>query len=236
MYLLLYPPSVEESPFGRIVKNSNIFIPSLAALLAAVIALSTADPRKESVKISIEKPYIVNEEKEEYEKSELDDKVKACYKVFPVTSYRVHFKMRNISGFDLKNPVFTFNKLPIEKQRPYSETSKKPYSTRCFTFSIVRPDRKPHFLEVDKKYLISLAGLPYWHKDNEIDLWIRMVLDSGGKDSFDVEISIDCKDADGCTQTVKVDPQTLLKDVSRSKVIDTNGQIQDDKEEKPEEV
>jgi hypothetical protein len=211
MYLLLYPPSVKESPLGRIIKNANIFVPSLAALLAAVIALSAADPKKNKVKIEIEEPYIADKEKEVYEEGELDNNVKACYEKFPVTSYRVHFRMKNTSGFDLKNPVFTFNKLPIEKQRPYSETGNKPYSTRHFTFSIVRTDKRSHSLEVDKKLLISLDGPPYWNRDSKIDFWIRMVLDSGGLGEFDVDISVNCENADGVTEPVKINPKELLK-------------------------
>lgn len=211
IYLLLYPPLLKDSPFGRIAGSANIFVPSLAALLAAVIALSTADPKKNKVKIEIEEPYIVDKEKEIYEEGELDNNVKACYKAFPVTSYRVHFKMKNISGFDLKNPVITFNKLPIDKQRPYSETGNKHYSKRLFSFSIVRTDKKSHSLEVDKKLLISLDGLPYWNSDSEIDLWIRMVLDGGGLEEFDVDISVNCENADGMTKPVKINPKELLE-------------------------
>jgi len=186
-----------------------------AVIATAIVALAIADRKKESVKISIETPYIINEEKGEYKKDELDNNVKAYYKVFPVTSYRVHFKMKNISGFDLKNPVFTFNKLPIEKQCPYHEKKDNLYSTRRFTFSIVRPDRKPHFLEVDKKYLISLDGLPYWNKDNEIDLWIRMVINAEDEE-FKVDVSVNCENADGWSEEVTIKPKELLKSISKT--------------------
>jgi len=219
--VLIFSFPEEEPYFRNIAKNAPIFIACLTALLAAVIALSTADPKKESVKISIEKPYIKYEEKEEYKENELDNNLKSCYKSFPVTSYRIHFKMRNISGFDLENPVFTFNKLPIDKQRPYSETKDRPYSKKTFTFSIVRPDKKAHFIEVDKKHLISLDGLPYWNKDNEIDLWIRMVINEEDEE-FEVDVSVNCENADGLIQTVQINPKTLLKDISNNEMAETN--------------
>lgn len=186
----------------------------LAIAVAAVVALSSTDPKKETVKISIEKPYIIDGEKEIYDEHELHKSIKSYYKKFPVISYRVHFKVKNISEFDLKNPVITFNKLPIEKQRPYSETGNKLYSTRCFSFSIVRADRKPYFLVVDKKYhLLSINGLPYWNRDSEIDLWIRMVLDGGGLEEFDVDISVNCENSDGMTKPVKINPKKLSSTV-----------------------
>lgn len=212
MFYLLFPFFSKQA---NQLEYSVKLLSGFAVIAAVVVALAVADRKKESVEMSIEEPYIIDEEKEEYKEGELGGSVKACYKKFPVTSYRVHFKMKNISGFDLKNPVFTFNKLPIEKQRPYSETGNKSYSTRCFSFSIVRTDKKPHFLVVDGKYhLISIDGLPYWNNGSEIDHWIRMVLDSGGLEQFDVEVSVNCENADGQTQKVTIRPEELLKSKS----------------------
>jgi hypothetical protein len=190
-----------DSQAARLIQ----ILSGLAVAVAAVIALSNADIPKKKVNVTVEKVYIDDERV--VKESELDG-LKKFYKKFPVTSYRVHLKIKNKSGFDLKNPVLTFAQLPKEKQPPYSQTGKKPYSKRRFTFSVVRTDKKAYSLVVDKKLLISLDGLPYWNKDSEIDVWIRMVLDDG---EFDVEVSVNCENADGVTKTVTINPKGLLQ-------------------------
>lgn len=190
---------------------------AFAAIFAVVVALAIADKKRNEVKIKrIDEPFI--DGKKVYEKKDLDEKTMSCYKSFPVISYRVHFKLKNKSGFDLKNPVLTFTNLPKEMQPPYSRGGKPPYSERHFTFNIVRADKRAYSLEVDEKLLISLDGLPYWNKDSEIDSWIRMVFDAGNLDPFDVGVSVNCEDADGTTLKVRIEPKELLKnnDLRRS--------------------
>jgi hypothetical protein len=190
---------------GDVIQIVGVFV----ALITAVIALGTANPKTKKVRIKITPPSL--SDKEEYGKEKMSPELQEKYEKFPVESHRVHFKMKNTSGFDLKNPVITFNKLPIEKQRPYKKEGDALYSTRHFTFSIVRTDRKSHFLEVDEKYqLICIDGLPYWNKNNEIDLWVRMVLGNSGKDPFEIEISVNCENADGSYQMVEIKPDELI--------------------------
>lgn len=210
MYLLLYPPSVEESPFGRIVKNSHIFVPSLAALLAAVIALSASDPKRKKVDFVIA-PLSIEEERT-HEREKMTDELKEWYKDFPdpIKSHQIHFMITNNSEFTMTRPTLTF-RIPIDKKHPNKHEKEEIWHWRSFNSNLYNSRQELRILEFADTSILSNSNLPYWNKKDNISIWIRMVIDDGKLKPFDVEVSINCENADGITKKVKIYPEELLK-------------------------
>jgi len=221
MYLLLYPPSLDESPFGRIVKNTNIFVPSLAALLAAVIALSAADPKKKKVKAHVDNPYItkcIENWEITYPTEELNEKLEEwfenCRK--PITSHKVQFRITNTSDFDWVKPVVTFW-LPIGKQHPQKKNeSNQHYSTLSYNSNTYNAPADVRTLQMVDGVIISNSHLPYWKQERSLTIWIKMVLDNHGLEPFSVEVSVDCEDAGGFAQEVVIYPRDLLESIGEN--------------------
>jgi hypothetical protein len=214
IYLLLYPPPVEDSSFGRIVKNANIFVPSLAALLAAVIALSAADPKTKKLKAHIE-TYItdkIENWKILYPKKELTTELRDFFKNCdePITSHKVQFKITNTSNFDWVKPVVTFW-LPVEKQHP--QKKEQIYSSLSYNSNTYNTPANVKRLQMIDGVIISNSNLPYWKKKKSLTIWIKMALANHGSDPFDVEVSIDCENTNGFTKRFKINPEDLLKNM-----------------------
>ena len=81
--------------------------------------------------------------------------------------------------------------------------------------------------------ILSNSNLPYWNSGEEITIWIRMVLDDSKLEPFDVEVSVNCENAEGFTKRIKINPKDLLKSIDSSQPSKKlNDQIQgDDKSE-----
>jgi hypothetical protein len=54
--------------------------------------------------------------------------------------------------------------------------------------------------------VISNSNLPFWNDGDEFVIWIRMALDAGGSEPFDVKVSLNAGNAEGITIEVEVDP------------------------------
>jgi len=203
--LVLFSPLGEFSRLEKAIQSAGIFV----ALLAAVIALSAADPKRRSVSVKIE----ASVDKGNigfYPKNELSEDLRKIYKSFhdPVKSNRVQFHMTNISGFALNRPTLTF-RLPLEKQHPHKvgET----YSARTFNSNLYNSQRDLRLLEFGDTRILSNSNLPYWNNQEEITIWVRMVLDDGKLEPFIVEVSVNCENADGVTNKIKISPKELMK-------------------------
>ncbi len=229
--ILLLISQTETSWSERIVENSGAFIPSLAALLAAVIALSVADPKRRKAKIDI----VQSLDKEQtYSKDEMSTDLKESYKDFPdpVKSHRVQFKMTNVSGIDLVKPTLTF-RLPMEKQHPNKFPKEKTWSRLSFNSNIYNSTQELRIFEFADTSILTNSNLPYRNSEEEITIWIRMVLDDGKLEPFDVEVSVNCENVDGFTQKIIISPKDLLNavDTTRNTSAGLNDQIQGEKEE-----
>jgi len=198
-YLIFYKPFGEHPRLGNLIQGSGIFV----ALLAAVIALSVADPRKKYIKtkieLSISKPSV-------HLKSNLPAELRNAYKEFPNSfkSYRVEFKMLNNSGFTLKKPTLTF-KLPVQKQHPFQVGKNW---IRTFNSNLFNSQNEMRLLDFADTRILSNSNLPYWNNKDEIVIWIRMCSSTTG--AFVVEVSINSENAEGTTEKVKVNLQNLI--------------------------
>jgi len=199
VYGVLSSPSKLHPNIGDLLQGIAIFV----ALLASVIALSSADTKRKTVKVDIT-AHIEKQSMERYSKCDFSPQLKDKYSAYPdpVVSYRVYFDMRNISGFTLKRPALTF-RLPIDRRHPHKDGIN--YGTTTFHSNIFNYQRDLVSLETADTLILSNSNLPYWNNDDEISIWIRIVLDPGPPQSFPVEISLNCENAEGITKTNKID-------------------------------
>lgn len=172
MYQLLYPPLTEDSPWGRVAKNANIFVPSLSALLAAVIALSTADPKTKKIDANIETKITdkIKNWKITYPKTELTTELREFFKNCdePITSHKVQFKITNTSKFDWIKPVVTFL-LPVEKQHPQKINEQDQcYSSLSYNSNTHNTQTDIKTLQMIDGVIISNSNLPYWKQKNPL--------------------------------------------------------------------
>jgi hypothetical protein len=195
----------EYSRLENAIQSSGVFV----ALLAAVIALSVADPKRRSVNIKIE-PSVDKGNIATYPKNEMSDDLKKVYQNFtdPVKSHRIQFKMTNISSFTLREPALTF-RLPLQKQHPYKVG--QIYSERTFNSNLFNSQREIRLLEFADTIILSNSNLPYWNDQDDITIWIRMVLDDGKLEPFVVDMSVNCENAEGVTKKVGIKPKELMK-------------------------
>jgi hypothetical protein len=203
--LVFFSPLGEYARLENAIQSAGIFV----ALLAAVMALSVADPKRRSVNVKIE-PSVDEANIGMYSKNELSEDLKRAYQNFsdPVKSYRVQFKLTNISGFTLEKPTLTF-RLPLQKQHPHKIG--KFYSEHTFNSNLFNSQRELRLLEFGDTRILSNSNLPYWNDQDDITIWIRMVLDDGKLEPFVVEISVNCENADGVTDKVEINPKELMK-------------------------
>jgi len=219
----------------RLSKNATAVVPSLAALLAAFIALSATDPRKDKVKVHIHKPYIdttfskwqvryhhrgrgtndandASQDKEYVQEIEFTNDQEDFYKNCPrpIKSYVVQFKITNKSRICLNRPVVTFW-VPAEKQTP---GEKGTFELRS---NLYNSQADLRILQMAREVMISNSNLPYWPDERDMTIWIRIVLENkrnkGDPDDFEVQVSINSENAIGFTEKVKLDPKELLKDM-----------------------
>jgi len=62
-------------------------------------------------------------------------------------------------------------------------------------------------LEFADTRLLSNSNLPFWNNDDNITIWIRMLLNDGKLESFTVDVSVNCENAEGVTKLVRIDPK-----------------------------
>ena len=195
-YQIWDTPLGEDFRLANLIQSIGIFI----ALVTAVIALSIADPRKKSVKVNIE--LSTSKLGEHYKKDLLPD-IRSAYQEFPdpIKSYRVEFKITNNSGFTLKKPTLTF-RLPIQKQHPFE-------GRLTFNSNLFNSQEEIRLLEFADTRILSNSNLPYWNNKDDMTIWIRMFF--GHMESFIVEVSVNCENAEGVTERVKIEPKKIVK-------------------------
>lgn len=208
--LLFYSPLGEHPRLEKVIHSMGLFV----ALIAAIIALATADRKIRVAKVKIEQ-FIDRKNIETYDKNTLSDELIRFFQNSsdPVESYRVQFKMTNISGFTLKNPTLTF-RLPLQKQHPQKIPRRGPdkplfekFSVLNFRSNLFNSQTGLRVLEFADTRILSNSNLPYWNNQDEMTIWIRMVLDNGDSESFVVEISVNCDNAEGVTEKVTIKPK-----------------------------
>jgi len=195
-YQIWVTPLGGDTRLTSLIQSISVFI----ALTTAIIALSVADPRKKSIKVNIE--LSTNKLGEHYKKDLLPDLI-SVYQEFPdpIKSYRVEFKITNNSGFTLRKPTLTF-RLPIQKQHPFE-------GRLTFNSNLFNSKEEVRLLEFADTRILSNSNLPYWNNKDDMTIWIRMFF--GHMEPFVVEVSINCENAEGITERVKIEPKKIVK-------------------------
>lgn len=199
--------AVSKDKLPWLVKSMPV-LGIFVAIAASVIALSNADPNRKLINVTIEHS-LDKQSKAEYPKNLLSDKLKSKFENSnSLESYRICFELTNKSGITLQKPTLTF-RLPIDKQHP-NET-KKEEKASCLTFNsnIFNSQDDIRYLEFEDTLILSNSNLPYWNDGNSITIWIRMLINSSTS-PFNIEVSVNCKNADGVTKVVEINPGQLL--------------------------
>ena len=179
----------------NVIQGAGIFV----ALFTAIIALATADRKRNQVNIKVETSI---DQSITYHEDEMTEDCQDLYKVLPRTSHHVNFKMTNLSGFTLKDSTLVF-RIPYEKQPPRKRDDEPMYRLRGFTLSITNAPQML-FAEV---MIISIPFLPYWNHEDSMTIWVRMITD----EPFMVKLSVNCSNADGKTYPIEIGPRELLR-------------------------
>jgi hypothetical protein len=99
-------------------------------------------------------------------------------------------------------------RLPPAKQHPHEENGK--YLRCTFNSNLYNSQDELRILEMANTWILSNSNLPYWNNDEDLIIWIRMALNENEAQSFDVEVSVNCDNADGMTKKVQINPSKLL--------------------------
>jgi hypothetical protein len=177
------------------VSNSIQLVSAFSALLTALIALLISYPKTKKLSLKID--LIIDDENiEEYDVSKFNDLLKERFKDFkdPLKSKRVIFKLRNDSDFDIKKPIFTF-RLPSICAHPNEKNE-----VLQFRSNIFNSQRELYLLETSDHQILSNNILPYLNKGDEIELWVRMILDENLVKENEITLFVNCENADGFSQ------------------------------------
>jgi len=193
-----------DTSIGNAIQSAAVFV----ALITAVIALSAADPKTKAVQVTIEQSVDLRNIGR-YSKDDLPENFKTRYESYtdPIRSHRVQFKITNSSGFTLRKPTLTF-KLPLDKQHPH-KTVDGTYIL-SFNSNIFNSQRDLRLLEFADMRVLSNSNLPFWNDQDDITIWIRMLLDDGRLEPFNVEVSVNSENAEGITKKVLIEPRKLI--------------------------
>ncbi len=215
--LLIYFASKEkQKSLGNALQITSV----LAAGVAVIIALHGSDHKRKRVKAKIEH-FISKEIKNwevTYNENELDKVVKKFFEICPkpIKSYKVQFEITNDSDFDWINPTVTF-RLPIEKQHPQKKIeSDQKYSGQSYNSNTYNSTANLRQLEMLDGIIISNSNLPYWRHKTHLTIWIKMVLENLSSDPFNVQIFVDCENAEGYQEEIVIKPKMLIKNIKQS--------------------
>jgi hypothetical protein len=195
-----------DSQAARLIQTLS----GLAIAATAIIALSGTDPKRRVVSVVISSPYV--DEEGIYPKDKMSKELKVYYKDFsdPIRSHQVHFRITNNSNFTLNRPTLTF-RIPVEKKHPNKHEREEIWHLRNFNSNLYNSREELRIFECADTSILSNSNLPYWNSGEEVTIWIRMILDDGKLEVFNVEVSVNCENADGVTQKVEINPKRLLK-------------------------
>lgn len=193
---------VGTDPLANVIQGEVVFV----TLLAAIIALAVAEPKRRAVKVQIEPT--------------IDPKSCETHTIVPPVaaaiashmnpspsddpkSYRVDFKITNVSGFTWEKPTLTF-RLPRDKRHPNEDGQTLTFQSNLFNYQA-----DICTLAFADTVILSNSNLLYWNDQDHVPILIRMLLRE--LESFTVEVSVNCEDAEGVTETVSIGPKCWLK-------------------------
>lgn len=70
-------------------------------------------------------------------------------------------------------------------------------------------------LEFGDTCILSNSNLPYWNDKGDIMIWIKMALNDEDLKPFNVDVFINCENADGFTKPIKIRPKELIEQFNK---------------------
>ena len=108
-------------------------------------------------------------------------------------------------------------RLPIEKQHPQKEIGlDQKYSKQSYNSNTYNSTANLRQLEMLDGIIISNSNLPYWRHRTHLTIWIKMVLENISCDPFNIQIFVDCENAEGYKGEIEIKPKMLIKDIKQS--------------------
>jgi len=65
-------------------------------------------------------------------------------------------------------------------------------------------------LEFADTRILSNSNLPFWNDEDDIKIWIRMLICDGKLEPFYVEVSVNSDNAEGITKRVLIEPHNFF--------------------------
>jgi len=124
----------------------------------------------------------------------------------PIKTHKVVFKIANISGFTLQKPSLTF-RLPLQKLHPRKVGQQY---TLSFNSNLFNSQSELRLLEFADTRILSNSNLPFWNDEDDIKIWIRMLICDGKLEPFYVEVSVNSDNAEGITKRVLIEPHNFF--------------------------
>ena len=185
---------------SQAIAGAGVFV----ALLAAVIALHSSDRRERRIAAKVvasidrSKPLIHTwEEIPKPQRAQLTHIQKEFY------SEKVNFAITNVSRFTWHKPTLCFH-LPLVRQHPHR--FERGAWTVGFNSNLYNFQDELRMLKFGDTAVIANSNLPFWNSGDEFLIWIRMALDAGGAQPFEVKVSFNAENAEGITVSGQVDP------------------------------
>jgi len=208
-------------PLQEIIKEAGIFV----ALFSAEIALAVADREEKKIKLEIrdlkikrtfvdQEVYALRDQLESM--SEIpENEIKSRYKKFtqPIKFYKVEFKIINKSKFSWENPTFTYE-FPISQRYLVDQGAGRWKEDLPHTNYHAYGASKMHWFVSGDKDIFSTRKLPYINNKGDLDVWFTMFLDSD-MERFFIRLSINCKNAEGFTKEIPINPKKLIQDYDK---------------------
>jgi hypothetical protein len=210
LLFLAFEIAIVAGPLG----SQNWLPPALqgaaffVALAAGVIALHSSDRNPPHAKADVH--LAVGDLKlEEHTRDSTPGRQwrELSHDISPFHSGRVHFRIKNQSGFTLREPTLSY-RLPLNRQHPH----RFPDASWAVTFNsnlYNNPDSL-RSLQFADTAIISNSNLHFWNDDAELVIWIRMALDAPTSDPFTIEVSLNAENAQGVTSVITIDPKALM--------------------------
>jgi hypothetical protein len=72
-------------------------------------------------------------------------------------------------------------------------------------------NREADILESAGQIFISNSNLPYFNIKDSLNIWIRMLIGGPRMKPFNIKVSVNCKNAEGITKKIRINPNRMLK-------------------------
>ena len=216
MIIIVFPLHYGEFPLQT--ESSAIIASAFATLALAVIAIFVANKPPRFAKFAVEVKKLNHKSSEDSDKFDnAPDEVQKEYRNIVgkhFYTYQVHFAIRSQSKFTLEKPTVS---LWYSKDFAFSFEYKGIWVFNCrsdvYGRKEWRDSRDFRHFEWEKFVLVEKIPVPELNFGESFDMWIRMRLSKDDKEYRYIKFNLNCDNAEGTTEKVKIIPSELLKEI-----------------------